>query len=146
MAITYKKESEKITSSGFDTKIYFPAMQEFEGCIYKNIGSDRYVCERELETPKELIISGGMIGSKATFLPQPIYPEEAKEKKISGRVNVIVLVDYDGAVISAKAVSGQKELFETAVQAAKEARFMPTIVSGKPVKLSGVLIYDFVLE
>lgn len=98
------------------------------------------------DTPKPPpVISKGVITSQAISLPRPIYPEIAKRMRIQGSVNVQVLVDVDGRVISAKAVSGSPFLIPEAQKAALQARFSPTLLSKQPVKVSGVITYNFVL-
>jgi protein TonB len=91
------------------------------------------------------VISKGVITSQAISLPRPVYPEIAKRMRIQGSVNVQVLVDVDGRVISAKAVSGSPFLIPEAQKAALQARFSPTLLSKQPVKVSGVITYNFVL-
>jgi protein TonB len=88
-------------------------------------------------------ISGGVLNGKAISKPQPSYPAIARATKPSGTVTVQVLVDEDGNVISAKAVKGHKLLRQAAIDAAHEAKFSPTNVSGQRVKVSGVLTYYF---
>jgi TonB family protein len=61
-------------------------------------------------------------------------------------VNVEVLVDETGKVISAKAVSGSPLLMHAAQQAALGARFSPTRLGDQAVKVSGVITYNFMLE
>jgi protein TonB len=90
-------------------------------------------------------ISKGVISGFATSLPKPIYPELAKRMKISGKVNVQVLVDEEGRVVSATVVSGSPFLRTEAQKAAMQARFSPTRVGDQPVKVSGVIIYNFEL-
>lgn len=90
-------------------------------------------------------ISGGVLNDKAVSLPKPVYPSIAKTAKASGRVVVQVLVDEDGNVIAAHAVSGHPLLQAAAVTAASTAKFTPTKVSGKPVKVIGVINYTFAL-
>ena len=91
-------------------------------------------------------ISGGVLNGKAISKPQPAYPPIAKAAKASGTVTVQVLVDERGNVISASAVSGHPLLKPSAVAAARQAKFSPTLLSGTPVKVSGVIIYNFVLQ
>lgn len=91
-------------------------------------------------------ISGGVLNGKATSLPQPAYPALAKAARAKGTVVVKVTVDETGNVVSASAVSGHPLLHAAAVQAAKQAKFTPTLLSGKPVRVSGLLSYNFVLE
>ena len=93
-----------------------------------------------------VIVSGGILNGKAINLPAPTYPEMAKRMHMTGMVEVEVVIDLNGKVISAKAVKGPSFLTAAAEQAAKLARFTPTLLSGQPVKVSGVLTYTFVLE
>ena len=88
-------------------------------------------------------ISGGVLNSKATSLPQPPYPPAARVARAKGAVTVQVLVDERGEVVSATAVSGHPLLRAAAVQAARGARFTPTKLSGQPVKVNGVITYNF---
>jgi TonB family protein len=99
-------------------------------------------------TPKPLLkpISGGVLNGRAISLPKPIYPEAARRAHVQGVVNVEVVVDVSGRVISARAVSGPALLHEAAVAAARQARFTPTLLSGQPVKVAGVITYNFVYE
>jgi len=89
-------------------------------------------------------IAGGVLNGKAINLPKPPYPPVARAVRASGPVAVQVLIDEDGRVISANAVSGHPLLRGAAEQAARGARFSPTLLSGQPVKVSGVITYNFV--
>ncbi|MGD9563232.1 MAG: TonB family protein [Pyrinomonadaceae bacterium] len=90
------------------------------------------------------VISGGVLNGKATNLPKPSYPPAARAVRASGSVNVRVTVSEDGKVIEANAVSGHPLLRSAAVSAARSAEFSPTLLAGRPVKVTGVLIYNFV--
>lgn len=87
-----------------------------------------------------------VLTSKAVSLPQPAYPTIAKQSRTAGPVNVQILVDEQGRVISAQIVSGNPMLTSAAKEAAMRARFTPTILNGQPVKIQGVIIYNFVLQ
>jgi TonB family protein len=89
-------------------------------------------------------ISGGVLNGKATSLPKPNYPPAAKAVRASGSVSVQVMVDTSGNVTSAMAVSGHPLLRSAAVAAARSAKFSPTLLSGQPVNVTGVLTYNFV--
>ncbi|HLM61413.1 MAG TPA: TonB family protein [Pyrinomonadaceae bacterium] len=84
-----------------------------------------------------------MINGKATNLPKPTYPAAARAVRASGAVNIQVSVDESGNVISVSAVSGHPLLRAAAEQAARNAKFAPTILSGQPVKITGVIVYNF---
>ena len=85
-----------------------------------------------------------MLNGKATHLPKPAYPAIAKAAHASGTVSVQVTIDESGNVISASAVSGHPLLKQSAVSAARGAKFRPTLLSGQPVKVTGVIVYNFV--
>lgn len=90
--------------------------------------------------------SKGVVNGLAISLPKPSYPATAKIARIGGPVNVQVLIDETGKVVSAKAVAGNPLLMAAAVQAAFNARFSPTRLGDQPVKVSGVITYNFVLQ
>lgn len=89
-------------------------------------------------------ISGGVLNGKARSLPKPPYPPAARAVRASGAVSVQVVIDESGNVISASAVSGHPLLRQAAAQAARGAKFSPTMLSGQPVKVQGVITYNFV--
>jgi len=91
-------------------------------------------------------ISGGVLNGKAISLPKPGYPAIAKAAHASGTVVVQVLIDENGNVVSANAVSGHPLLIQAAVSAARSAKFSPTKLSGQPVKVTGVIQYNFVAQ
>jgi TonB family protein len=88
-------------------------------------------------------IDGGNLNSKAIELPPPIYPAEARKIHASGQVQIKVIVDETGRVLSADILSGPETLRMAALAAARKARFAPTLISGGAVKVSGILTYDF---
>ena len=101
------------------------------------------VATPERSTPKT--VAGGVLNGKAISLPKPAYPPAARAVRASGVVQVQVLIDETGRVISASAASGHPLLQAAAVAAARGARFSPTLLSGQPVKVSGIITYNFVL-
>ena len=91
-------------------------------------------------------ISAGVLNGKATSLPKPSYPAVARAAKASGTVVVQVTVDEAGSVTEASPVSGHPLLRAAAVSAARSAKFSPTRLAGQPVKVTGVITYNFVAE
>ncbi len=89
-------------------------------------------------------ISVGVLNSRALSLPTPAYPAAARAVGASGAVNVQVTVDEKGDVLSATAVSGHPLLRQAAESAARQAKLSPTILSDKAVKVTGVIVYNYV--
>ena len=100
---------------------------------------------KKTPTPKPKVpkrISGGVVNGKAISLPKPAYPAAARAVRASGAVRVSVVISKTGRVISASA-SGHPLLKSAALSAARRAKFRPTMLSGQPVEVSGVIIYNF---
>jgi Ca-activated chloride channel family protein len=94
-----------------------------------------------VSVPKQ--ISGGVLNGKAVSLPKPSFPAAASSVGVSGQVSVQVIVDENGRVISAVPVSGHALLKASAAEAAKRSTFSATKMSGQPVKVSGIITYNF---
>jgi TonB family protein len=91
-------------------------------------------------------VSGGVLNGKTLSKPEPAYPSTARAVHATGVVTVQVTVDESGNVTSATAVSGHPLLQAAAVAAARQAKFSPPLLGGKPVKVTGVLTYNFAPE
>ena len=121
-----------------------------EGSV-SNVHTNQIITEVEpppVPTPKPApkVVSRGVITSDAIFLPKPVYPPIAQQMRTQGSVSIQVLIDETGKVISAKVISGNPLLSPAAVRAAYQARFSPTMLSDQPVKVSGVITYNFILQ
>lgn len=89
------------------------------------------------------IVSGGVLNGKAVNLVRPPYPPAARAVRASGAVSVQVLIDEEGNVVRAAAVSGHPMLRAAAEQAARSSKFSPTMLGGQAVKVTGVIVYNF---
>jgi hypothetical protein len=85
-------------------------------------------------------IYAGVLNGKAVSLPRPDRPSG----DATGAVIVGVTIDETGKVIAAQAISGNVLLRGASEQAARKARFTPTTLCGKPVKVNGSIVYNFV--
>jgi hypothetical protein len=94
--------------------------------------------------PDGLTISGGVLTGSAMSLPKPPYPPAARAVRATGSVKIEVLIDVDGTVFSAEGVTGHPLLIGAARTAACKATFVPTQLEGKPVKILGIITYNFV--
>ena len=88
-------------------------------------------------------LGGGVLNGKSRSLPKP-YPPAARAVRAAGPVSIQVLIDTDGSVFSSEAVSGHPLLRAASRNAACGASFSPTLLSGQPVKVSGIITYNFV--
>ena len=87
--------------------------------------------------------SGGVLQESADRRVEPTYPPLAKAARITGSVVVEVLVDEQGNVSAARAISGHPLLKDAAVSAARGWKFKPTLLAGSPVRVIGTLTFNF---
>jgi len=95
-------------------------------------------CKDEKETP------AGFKRGYVVSLAKPAYPPLARAAHAQGKVEVQIIVDTEGKVIAAAAISGHPLLYAAAVQAARNSSFTATYWEGKPVKVVGVVQYNFI--
>ena len=93
---------------------------------------------------KAKLVTGGVINGKALKLERPAYPSAARAERAGGQVRVQVLIYEEGKVMSAQAIDGHPLLMFASRDAACASKFSPTLLAGNPVKVAGVIIYNFV--
>ena len=91
----------------------------------------------------QIIINHRKFDNQAILLVKPEYPEAAIYVKASGSVGVEIIIDENGNVESAEAVSGHPLLRPASIKAALNSKFQPTYLSGKPVKVRSYIVYNF---
>ncbi len=91
-------------------------------------------------------VEGGVLRGYAVHKEQPSYPPAAKAARVSGSVFIKVVVDEAGEVIDAKILCGADLLAVAAREAAYRWRFNPSVIDGRPVKVQGVLTFNFTLR
>jgi len=95
------------------------------------------------------IVRGGILNGTALKLVQPEYPLAARMDHASGQVRVSVVIDETGKVISAQTIYDgaiHRALAAAAEDAARRSVFTPTFLSGAAVKVSGLIIYNFIAQ
>lgn len=98
----------------------------------------------DVPAPNTVEIEGFEKG-QSVRLPKPSYPQLARAASISGVVIVQVIVDLDGSVIAANVNTGHPLFHGACLQAARESVFTTSKLNGKPVKVTGVIVYRFSL-
>ncbi len=101
-------------------------------------GAQFGVVQKDSDSKEEVLNSGAIV------LGKPKYPRAAKAVRASGKIEVQVLINELGNVVTAKAISGHPLLQSAAIEAAKESKFKMTLLSGIPVKVNGIIVYNFV--
>jgi TonB family protein len=86
-----------------------------------------------------------MVMGKAINLARPLYSREAVSARVSGIVKVKIKIDEQGNVIEAKAETGNAVLHPAAEHAASNSKFTPTTLSGKPIRVTATISFNFKL-
>jgi periplasmic protein TonB len=99
-------------------------------------------------TPKQQLtqVSKGVIQGAAIVKPPPIYPPLARQARVEGAVQILVTISEEGRVLEAAVVNGHPLLRQAALDAARRWVFNPTTLSEVPVKVQGILTFNFTLN
>jgi protein TonB len=92
----------------------------------------------------------GVSSDQATLIPaeviqkvQPNFPSAARGSPIRGTVLVLVSIDKDGSVVSAKAIEGPHVFRRVSEEAARKWKFRPATRNGQPVESEQVVQFRF---
>jgi periplasmic protein TonB len=98
--------------------------------------------------PKVRVIqrSEGFLEGRLVARVIPTYPAIARAARISGTVELSVLVGRDGRVISVEVLSGSTLLASAAKEAVEQWRYRPAILDGQAVEVEARLTVNFVLS
>ena len=73
----------------------------------------------------------------------PIYPRQAMQKKIQGRVFLIIVIDRGGNVTKATVAQGDPILARAAADAVKQWKYRPYTLDGKEVAVTAAVYVYF---
>lgn len=77
---------------------------------------------------------------------QPIYPQTARDAKVTGVVLIEMTIDTDGNVAEAWVVQSVPLLDQAALDAVKQWKFEPTLLNGAPVAVRTMVTVSFTLR
>jgi protein TonB len=79
-----------------------------------------------------LHVGGEVKPPRELYKPPPKYPLLAVQARIEGDVQIDALIDKDGNVVQARAISGPGVLVPAALDAVKHWKYQPTYLNGVP--------------
>jgi hypothetical protein len=82
--------------------------------------------------PATLRVGGNVQAANLIRKVTPVYPSGAREQRITGTVQLSALVGLDGRILKVNVDSGPRELIQSAVGAAVQWMYKPTLLNGKP--------------
>jgi len=95
---------------------------------------------------KRIKMSPPIVKTNLIEHPHPSYPEEAKRKKIQGRVRLGVVVAQDGSVEQVRVVSGNPLLTQAAMEAVRAWKYKPILLNGQAVEVETTVDVIFKIE
>ena len=91
------------------------------------------------------VASGVVAGNRLNFI-QPVYPPQAKERKISGSVLLHAIIGKDGTMEHLDVISGPKELLKSSLDAVKQWTYKPYLLNGEPVAVDTTITVNYSLQ
>ena len=77
---------------------------------------------------------------------RPVYPQEARRKRIEGIVTLAAIITKTGELRDLEVIKGDSALSAAAVSAVKQWRYTPCFVDSNPVEIKTTLDIDFNLK
>jgi protein TonB len=92
-----------------------------------------------------ITVGGRVQAAKLIRQPQPVYPQIARQARISGTVELAAIIGEDGHIQQLSVVSGHPLLRQSALDAVKQWVYQPTLLNEQPVKVSTTIDVVFTL-
>ncbi|HSB15863.1 MAG TPA: energy transducer TonB [Bryobacteraceae bacterium] len=100
--------------------------------------------------PEEKIVRlrvGGVVRPPVpVYEPRPVYPQIARQARVSGVVHLEALIGTDGTVRGLQLVSGHPLLVQAAMEAVRTWRYTPTLLNGDPIEVVMLIDVSFTLS
>ena len=101
---------------------------------------------QHLALPPPIRIGGNIQNARSLHKPPPVYPPEAVEQYVSGKVQLEAIIGIDGRVRDLKLIDGHPLLVPAAVDAVSQWRYRPTRLNGRVVEVVTIIEVNFNLE
>jgi len=85
--------------------------------------------------PKRVRVSQGVVEGMVIHKVEPEYPPLARRARIQGEVIMSAVISKEGAIENLQVISGHPLLVQAALNAVKQWRYRPFMVSGEPVEV-----------
>jgi len=97
-------------------------------------------------TPQRVRISQGVSKGLLIYRVEPTYPPVARAARIQGVVVLAAIIDKDGNIQNLQVVSGHPMLAPAAIEAVKQWRYKPFLLSGQPLEVETAVTVTFQLR
>lgn len=101
--------------------------------------------KKEAPKPSIVTVGGRVQAAKLIKQPQPMYPQIARQARISGTVELAATIGEDGHILDLHVISGHPLLRAAAMDAVKQWVYQPTLLNEQAVKVSTTIDVIFTL-
>jgi protein TonB len=97
----------------------------------------------KVAAPTKMSISAGVAGGLLIQKTAPVYPQMAREARVTGTVVIQATITKSGAVDNLRVISGPAMLRQSALDAVKTWRYKPYLLDGEPVDVETTVSVTF---
>jgi TonB family protein len=98
-----------------------------------------------ISVPQVVKVSQGVSEGLLVKRVQPVYPEQARQMRVQGPVQLQATINKDGNISNVKVVSGNAQLARATVEAVKQWKYKPYYLNNEPVEIQTQIIVNFKL-
>jgi TonB family protein len=102
--------------------------------------ADAAAAQQQPSVAMPVRVARAVMAGMALRRPNPVYPEEAKEKHVQGAVTLHAIISKTGTVESLDVISGPEELRDSALDAFRQWTYKPFLLNGQPVEVETTII------
>jgi protein TonB len=99
----------------------------------------------KVAAPRVMNISAGVAGGLLIQKTAPVYPQIAKEARVSGTVVIQATISKAGLITNLRVVNGPTMLRQPALDAVRTWRYRPYLLDGEPVEVETTVSVTFTL-
>ena len=100
----------------------------------------------KLAAPQKVRVSQGVLEGNLIRKVEPTYPPIAKTARIQGSVVLHAIISKQGTIENLQVISGHPMLTQSAVEAVKQWKYRPYMLSGEPVEVDTTITVNFTLS
>jgi protein TonB len=115
------------------------------GGVSGNVFNGQNAPRVKVGAPSKVSISAGVAGGLLMQKTTPVYPQIAREARVSGTVVIQATISRTGVIQNLRAVSGPTMLRQSALDAVRTWRYKPYMLDGDPVDVETTVSVTFSL-
>jgi TonB family protein len=109
-------------------------------------GSMNVLTNKGSQPAAPLPIGGNVMPAKLLSSVAPVYPQLARNQRLSGDVKLDALIGENGRVSAMKVISGPALLHQAAMDALHQWRYQPATLNGQPMAMHLTVTVQFKLQ